>query len=199
MQFSLRTVLLLVTVSCVGLSLWIVPAERQRRAVAAIEALDGAVAYVEPGEATEASSVRFFKWSLPADYFYDVLQVDFSGTQVTDVGLAHLQRLTHLRWLSLNYTHVTDAGLGHLRSLTGLRWLDLSGTQITDAGLANLQSLTGLQSLRLNGTIVTDAGLAHLRTMTSLSTLLLNGTHVTDDGVAQLEQALPKCRIYYGP
>jgi hypothetical protein len=34
-QVSLRTVLVLVTLLCVALSLWVVPAERQRRAVAA--------------------------------------------------------------------------------------------------------------------------------------------------------------------
>ena len=37
MQVSLRTVHALVTLLCVALSMWIVPAERQRRAVAAIQ------------------------------------------------------------------------------------------------------------------------------------------------------------------
>ena len=44
-QFSLATLLAVVTVLCVGLSLVIAPAERQRRAVAAIEALGGSVEY----------------------------------------------------------------------------------------------------------------------------------------------------------
>ena len=46
LQFSIRTLLVLVTLLCVALSLWIVPAERQRRAVEAIEKLGGIVFYV---------------------------------------------------------------------------------------------------------------------------------------------------------
>jgi hypothetical protein len=37
MQFSLRTGFIIVTMLCVALSMWVVAAERQRRAVAAIE------------------------------------------------------------------------------------------------------------------------------------------------------------------
>jgi hypothetical protein len=46
-QLSLRTLLVIVTVLCVVLGMWIVPAERQRRAVAAIEAVGGSVEYAE--------------------------------------------------------------------------------------------------------------------------------------------------------
>jgi hypothetical protein len=40
-QFSLATMLVVVTVLCVELSMVVAPAERQRRAVAAMEALEG--------------------------------------------------------------------------------------------------------------------------------------------------------------
>ena len=60
LQFSIRTVLLLVTLLCVGLSLWIAPAERQRRAVTAIETLGGAVVFVTMEEAASRFPQVFY-------------------------------------------------------------------------------------------------------------------------------------------
>jgi hypothetical protein len=46
LQFSMRNVLLCVTLLCVALSVWVMPHEQQRRAVATIESLGGRVTYV---------------------------------------------------------------------------------------------------------------------------------------------------------
>jgi hypothetical protein len=162
MQLSLRTVLVLVTLLCVALSLWVVPAERQRRAVAAIEELGGGVSYAESA-ASERFPVTFLRRWLPPDYFDEIAFVNLSYTQVTDAGLVHLQGLTGLQILGVYNTHVTDAGLAHLEGLTGLQRVSLSSTQVTDAGLVHLQGLTGLRDLYLNGSQVTDAGIAKLR------------------------------------
>ena len=172
LQFSLRTAFVVITVLCVGLTLWVVPAERQRRVVAAIEALGGKVRHVEPYQAASNSfPVTLLRRWLPPDYFYEIEYVWLSNTRVTDAGLAHLQGLMGLKILSLHSTQVTDAGLAHLKGLTGLQILWLNGTQVTDAGLAHLQSLTGLRWL------------------------ILTKTKVTDAGVAKLRQALPGCQI----
>lgn len=57
-QFSLRACLLLVTLISVALSMWVVPAERQRRAVAAVSALGGNISY-----GNEVASKTFLgKW-----------------------------------------------------------------------------------------------------------------------------------------
>ena len=37
------------------------------------------------------------------------------GTQVTDAGMAHLGRMTELKWLDLQHSQVSDAGLKVLR------------------------------------------------------------------------------------
>lgn len=66
LQFSIRTVLVLVTLLCVALSLWVVPAERQRRAVAAIEALDGTVYFGDKQAASEPFTVGFLRRWPPA-------------------------------------------------------------------------------------------------------------------------------------
>ncbi|HEV3005261.1 MAG TPA: hypothetical protein VGX78_12415 [Pirellulales bacterium] len=217
-QFSLGTLFLIVTALCVAMALVVAPAERQRRAVAAIEALDGRVVYSVDETAIEAILGRW----LPRGYLDEVEVVSFRGTQVTDTALVHLHGLARLQHIHLDGTDVTDAGLAHLRALTGLEWLSLDDTQVTDAGLVQLHVLTRLQTLliertqitdaglahlhehtrlqeiHLDGTQLTDAGLAHLQGLTGLESLTLHQTQVTDAGLAQLQEALPNCAIY-GP
>lgn len=46
-----------------------------------------------------------------------------SNTQVNDVGMERLKRLTNLGGLSLDGTQVTDAGLAHLKGMSKLHWV----------------------------------------------------------------------------
>jgi hypothetical protein len=68
LQFSLRTVLMLVTLLCLALSMWGVPAERQRRAVAAIEAVGGTVRYADRPATGETFLEAFLRRWLPPAY-----------------------------------------------------------------------------------------------------------------------------------
>jgi hypothetical protein len=70
-----------------------------------------------------------------------VVAVDFSHTNVTDVGLKDLKELRSLQTLSLWHTRITDAGLKELRGLESLETLDLGQTKVTDAGLKELKEL----------------------------------------------------------
>lgn len=221
-QVSLRTVLGLVALLCIALSLWVVPLERQRRAVTAIEELGGSVGYVDHA-ASEAFPVTWLRHWLPRDYFDGIelvrlgntqvtdaglaylqgrtslLTIDLGSTQVTDAGLAHLQGLKGLQTLWLDNTQVTDTGLAHLRGLMELQVLSLTNAHVTDAGLAHLQGLTGLQVLYLTNTLVTNAGLTHLQGLPGLRGLWLDKTQVTDDGLGQLRKALPNYATIVGP
>lgn len=194
-QFSLRTEFILVTALCVGLSLWIVPLERKRRAVAAIEALNGEVTY-RPPPTGEFFHITFLRRWIPQAYFDEVTELNLTNTRVMDASLAQLQGLTNLRLLNLCNTQITDAGLVHLKGLTGLQELYLTDTHVTDVGLAHLRGRTSLQGLNLANNQVTDAGLVHLQGFTSLERLNLYKTQVTDAGVAKLRQVLPSCQIY---
>jgi hypothetical protein len=197
-QFSLRTGFVIVTLLRIALSMWVVPAERQRRAAKAIEAMGGWLDYVpflalvegsgvsDPRE-SEAFPLTFLRRWLPPDYFDEVLQVHFRNARLTEVGLAHLQRLTSMQTLTLDNTEGTDALLAQVQGQTGLQQLFLGGGQITDAGLAHVQGLTGLQDLSLGGTQVTDPGLAYLEGLTSLQELSLANTQVSDAGLAHLQ------------
>ena len=116
---------------------------------------------------------------------------------VTDAGLVHIKKLSQLRDLQLVGSKVSDVGLENLRALPQLEMLFLSDTAITDAGLIHLKGLTHLRWLDLGGTKVTDSGLEHLTGLTEVQTLWLKGTQVTDAGVKKLQQALPKCKIFW--
>ena len=197
MQVSLRTLLVVVTLICVALSLWVVPAERQRRTVAAIEAMGGWVDYVpflvlvegsgvSDPRASEAFPVTLLRRWLPTDYFDEVLQVHFRNARLTDVGVARLRGLTSLQTVTLDNVEGSDDLLVQLQERTGLQQLFLGGSQVTDAGVAHLQMLTGLQDLSLGGSQVTDAGMVYLRGLTSLQQLSLANTQVTDAGLAYL-------------
>jgi hypothetical protein len=220
MQFSLRTAFLVVTAICVALTYWVIPAEKQRRAVAAIEAVGGHAEYFEP----QANRLTFVepilrRW-LPASYFDGVQMVGLYG-RGNDTLLAHLESLTGLEVLDLDHSNVTDIGLAHLQGQTGLKELYLSETAITDAALTRLQPLKHLQVLNLGQTLITDSGLSDLRGLSDLQYLDLSGTQVTDEGlvnlqglkalemlsldgsqvtnasVIRLRQALPNCEIVW--
>ena len=91
-----------------------------------------------------------------------VVNVDLTGTKVTNAGLEHLKGLTNLRVLGLLYTQTGDSGLVHLKHLTNLRLLTL-GTKVTDAGLVHLMGLTKLEELYSSSPKVTDAGITTLQ------------------------------------
>ena len=81
-----------------------------------------------------------------------------SYSEVTSVGLQHLDGLKQLQMLDLRAAAVTNAGLRPLRWLTQLRGLNLSYTAVTDAGLNRLKKLTRLRELSLRITGVAGAG-----------------------------------------
>ncbi len=112
--------------------------------------------------------------------------LSLAETGITDAGLEHVARLTHLEELHLDNTHITDEGIHALFGLPKLRVLDLKDTSVTDDGLALLAGLSNLRGLYLTRTRITDAGLIHLRDLAHLETLILWDTKITDAGLVHL-------------
>jgi hypothetical protein len=207
-QFSLRTLLIGVTLLAVLLGVISFRANRQRMAVEAIKKLDGKVAYdFETNE--EGWDVRddarppgpnWLRNLIGVDYFATVVAVKINTTKDTDDGsVAVIRELPHLRSLVLTGPNVTDSTLDHLKGLIELRGLYLFGTQVTDAGLGQLENLSGLEILHLRGSNkITDAGLRHLRKLTRLEFIDLAGTAVSEAGMQDLKRALPKV-VVAGP
>jgi hypothetical protein len=215
LRFSLRTLLVVVTLVAVAVAYWVNGAQRQRRAVAAIQAVGGEVGYdytdvTKPAVDGKLPGPDWLCALLGVDYFDDVTYVvvpqsagdetvtllsglthleilHLSETQITDASMAHLAGLTHLEVLHLNGTRVTNAGLVHLRGLRRLWVLSLDNTGVDDAGLSHLGDLPELFELDLTGTKVTDAGLPHVSRLTTVVSLRLDGTQVSDAGLDHLQ------------
>jgi hypothetical protein len=155
LQYSTRALLVVVTVLGVTLGIIHRRAERQRQAVAAIEAIGGRVHY--------EARVGWLEQTCPKDWACNVSIVYLEHTQVRDAELSILDGFPELRCLWLRGTHVSDAGVAHLGKLTGLEALGLQYTDLTDAGLIHLQGLTNLRVLYVMDTRVTDAGVSELQ------------------------------------
>lgn len=216
-QCSLRTLLVLMLLACIGMSYIAVkmqPFRKQHEAVEAIERLGGSVAWGYPLRQGESRGRAWLRklvgddvFAHPKDitvrndagteYLTELTQVPclhLIGTQITDAGLEHIKGLTHLRDLMLVNTQVSNSGLEHLKGLTQLQGLSLDSTQVTDVGLEHLKGLTQLQWLSLGYTRVTDVGLEHLKGLTQLQQVSLEGTQVTDACLEHL-QGLTQLRV----
>jgi hypothetical protein len=193
-QFSLRTLLLFVTllaIPCSWLALRAQEAKREREAATAIEKLGGIVEWSEP------SGPGWLRTVLGDSLFVHVEALLLFGTQATDAELENLRALSQLRELSLDCIDEADAVLEKLRGLRQLRKLSLTNSGVTDAGLEHLTTLYQLRELYLHYDFnITDKGLEHLKGLRQLRVLSLGcGSQVTDSGVKGLEGALPHCRI----
>jgi uncharacterized membrane protein/mono/diheme cytochrome c family protein len=92
-----------------------------------------------------------------------ILWLDVSGTQITDAGLAVVEKFPNLTRLHLHRTAITDAGVMHLARLSHLEYLNLYETKITDTGLASLAGLPSLRALYVWRTGVTTQGIDRLK------------------------------------
>ena len=143
-QFSLKTLLVVMTVTCVWLAIISDRARRQRAAVDRIHELGGTLLYnYETGSSEykgdDPPGPDWLVELIGVDYFDDVVAVRLRDLPVTDADLDLVRDLPDLRGLSISRTKVTDAGLAHLTALTKLERLDLDGTNITVAGIKKLQ------------------------------------------------------------
>ena len=207
-QFSLKTLLVFITLICLGPGGIVAyeqqKARRQRAAVASIEKIGGRVDYDDEAvkrsalmrvilgddQCAHVSSISLrppeSRQGFPALQKFPEL-TDLYVNHASNSDLVHLKPLANLQWLDLRETEVTSEGLVHLARLTKLEGLQLYGTEVDDAGVAQLANLQKLTLLDLRKTRVTDACLAGLSRLESLERLYLYRTKVTDAGIETLE------------
>lgn len=128
MNYSLRTLLIALTVLLVWLGCEGDRIHRQRAALTVIEARQGAVEYRQ-----SASSEYLAQW-LGRDVACDVDAVYLGGAAVADDDLACLDGLPRLRVLVLTSTAISDAGLRYLYDLQNVETIDLRFTAVTELG-----------------------------------------------------------------
>ena len=155
-QFSLRTLLVATAVCALLMGLLtnrLIRAGKQRRIVAEIQGVGGAVLYDFQYDFTPENH-RIPGWERPPtptliprlilgdDFFAGVVFVQITSSVFADADLrrlAGLQELSDLQHLCLVGSQVSDEGLEYLSGLAELRILDLTDTQVTPEGIKRLQ------------------------------------------------------------
>jgi Leucine-rich repeat (LRR) protein len=203
-QFRLRSLFVVMTMACIGMS-WVglkmQQARRQKEAVEAIKGLGGWVRYdyqwdqlgfaqAFPQAITykgigspEPPGPSWLRSLFGLDFFARVVEAVIE----TDAQTEHLKGLHRLETLYLTGNRVTDVGMARLEGLTQLQDLTLVGSRVTNTGLEHVGGLSQLQNLNVGGTQVTDAGLKHLKGLSQLQGLNLSGTRITDAGLKHLQ------------
>jgi hypothetical protein len=197
LQFSLRTVLVLMTVLAVWLGTWL---DRGRREKAALEGLqDKGYVRVHYDYQWDANGKRVTNPSPPGPEwarqcmgehcFTRVVRMSTTYYHLDDEGLSHVAQFGHLRML---YNDVGMVSAGEFRSMWSSpnNYAEEDGgavpNPITDTGVAHLRRLNRLRTLILVGTVVTDDGLRHITGLSRLKTLKISSPNITDEGIPHL-------------
>jgi len=208
LQFGLSTLLLVVTVFGVWLGIAVNKANKQRRAVAAIEKLEGRIQFDYERDANgqripdaQPPGPKWLRKVLGDDYFRKVIFIDFAfGTppgrsKVIDADLRCLESLPDLEAIDLDRNiAVTDQGLMHLRNLTKLRHLSMYYANVKGTGFVHLANKPLLRGLSIGHTPLTHDGVAVIGKLQSLETLDIGHTPISDEDLATL-QSLRKLQL----
>lgn len=129
------------------------------------------------------------------------LRVSFpsSRDQVTDETVAKLVPLAgQLVELDLSGTKITDASAESLKQFKYLDTLHLEKTEVGDATASALAGMTYLNYLNLHSTKATDASLEALKAAPSLRKLYMWQTAASYDAAKALEEATPGLEVNLG-
>jgi len=195
LAYSLRSLLILITVVAVWLGIKTTQARRQKAAVAAIEASGGMVRYNfqepppggrPPGEqpAVDPPGPKWLRDLIGDEFFQDVVEVSWAhNAEITTDDLRWLADFPMLDKLNLNNTNVDDAGLEQIAERTSLTHVLLENCKtMTDRGLAHVGKLPNLESLRLMNTRCSDEGVRqHVPHLLRLKYLDVSGIPVSNE------------------
>jgi hypothetical protein len=113
------------------------------------------------------------------------------GLRITDLGVAKLANLKHLKRLNLSGARLSPEGIRVLRSLP-LERLNLWACESLDhTAAAELGAITTLSDLDLSYTKVDDQALGHLAKLPNLKRLYLTETAVTPEAVEAFRKQHP--------
>lgn len=189
LRYSLRTLLVTVTLACVWLGMVVNRAEQQRRTVAALRALGNQVEYDTPytHPLGEPSNWRWLRSWIGNDYFDNVTYASLRHG-VDDKLLQRVRYLRGVKHLDINGPVVTDEGMAAIAGVASLESLSIYTRDVTDEGVRALSTMRNLQGVLLRAPKVTDRGLRCLSQMTWLESLHLVDAKVTDDGLVLLDK-----------
>lgn len=210
-QFSLRTILIVITLLCVAMGWPYSRAERQRLAVRELQKMN---CYCEfepepqwlgrlPKSVREFRDGHYFRSitkvhvnrqardSLPKIFeaisqIDRVETIDCNSAPVTYEHLARLSRLRRVKLLRLNHPRIDDGALATLRGWSSLEELIIPNAAVTERGIAQLTLNRNLRRLDLTGTYLGDGVGDVLQAFPKLTSLGLGDTDITPAGIARL-------------
>ena len=184
LRFSLRSLLVMVTLLAMGLAWFVHWREGKRREAAAGDWVlnhGGSIAEFDSRDAANPSLwIRCLARTLPEGRLRTVTFVDFLKDP-TDTDLAILRDLPNVKQFNLNHAAgIQPARLAPLAGLTKLEVLYLMNTPVGDAGLAHACNLHGLKEIWIENTGITDASMPWIASNPQLTHLGVAGTRITD-------------------
>lgn len=223
LRFSLRFLLVLLTLFAVAAGWFMNRVHKERRAISDLERLGGQISYEDehrlkddpmPEPTTFRKLVRLLWDANSADpcevYFTERFVSDealailanlqrvhtlyLDGSSGADSALLQLEGHRGLRAVSARSANISDAGISHLSRLPNLVWLEINNNKITDAGLRHVAGCSQLECLHVAANRITDVGLRHLTRLNNLQELNISENQITDKGLHHLA-TLNKLRV----
>ncbi len=221
-RFGLRSMLIVMTLVCVTLGIWIQRAVEQHRIVEHLEARGTTVFYdyqFEGDAYNKLATPRFGGW-FSNDWrhhlFHSVVGIRIGAYFRTDTydespgphmydkeflidddTWAMLKSLDEVTYLALNAANVSNDELRHVADMLRIEELALDSVPIDGDGLAHLANLPALRSLSLWGTRLSDENLDGLLKIRTLKSVSVGETFVTPKGAERVRQAMPNCKVNY--
>jgi len=213
-QFSVRSLLILMSVACLVLAVVVAVQQRQQRRQALQMKYHNDGADIRLAEWSD-EIIELTTWS-PREFGIDRIINEAPNLRVLriqrncdDAMLNQLSRLKHLEVLKFRDDYevfsdkqvkVTDEGLAHVAKIGSLKVLEISDCgAITDAGMSYLSSMPNLESFEMPHSSIGDEGVAHLAKLPRLKTLVMNGTPMTDRSLEFLRSTKTLRTVWVGP
>src|SRR5262245_36747863 len=122
LRYTLRTLLLLITIVAIVLGRISYVARTRQAALAAIAAAGGRVSMDAAAEKKQSALERRWRGLWGEAYARKVASIDLKRLPVGDEIMPHVAALPEIRQLELGQTKVTDQGMRQVRGLRDLRY-----------------------------------------------------------------------------
>ncbi len=198
-QFSILAALILTTIVAVLVAMFVVPAQRQRAAVARILAAGGQVTYEHEVTRPIIGSARpsppgpaLLHTVIGPDYFQTVIGVSIFDKEQRPEEVAEAltaaAQLPKLEWVHIDCPAFSRVHVAQMAQLRTLQYFHIV-QPIAGSDIETLARLRNLHEMSFAGDF-TGTELAPLRSLTELKRLMIRGT-ITSDGldlIAELKQ-----------
>jgi hypothetical protein len=175
LRFSLRTLLIAMTLLTVVLGYRLNQIQRRHQAVAVIRSMGGQVVYNYDFDSPADRSDKWVRWlqEFMGSRSAKVQTIILNGKAFDDQFMReYISRFPRFYYLQLFHVSVTDEGLAQVKRNEDLSLVDLWDLPITEAGVMQLKSLKRLKRLRLYDIPITEAGFVELKSFPALTELI---------------------------